>query len=534
MVYTNGAEYSLSPNSINLSNFSEFGNWFGQAFGKLVEKLKIKFPILGSVPEMPFLSSLRALEITDCCAIKSLQEVMEQSTRLDRLVIEGCDTLMSVAEGQLPSSLKTLEIRSCTNMRHLFVDGEANINGSLLEYLYVSQCPALQFLSLTDQLPEALQHLQIEHCSQLETIGQLPETLKHLVIKRLDRLSSAGHLPASLEHLSICECPITTLSSTGHLPASLQKLKIVNCSELTSLSLTGHLPASLQKLKIVNCSELTSLSSTGHLPASLQRLKIESCSNLTSLSSGQLLPATLKYLNISNCGISSIADGLQNLSNLQQINIFNCPSLKSFPQGGLPRTCLTVFSIRSCKDLVSLPSSMHTLNSLQEMHIEDLPSLSSFPQNGLPINLTSLSIKDLKIQDQVMQLLMQQLHKLTSLRNLSIGGCQNVVCFPQKGKEMRLPTSLTRLTLENFSKLERLSLECFRNLASLECLAISWCPKLTSFLKKDLPSSLLELYISNCSKLTNRCGNGGRYWSNISNIPYVEIDGKYIHEPPPV
>ncbi|KAK2639984.1 hypothetical protein Ddye_027779 [Dipteronia dyeriana] len=339
--------------------------------------------------------------------------------------------------------------------------------------------PNFRVISIVDQLPEALKRLEIEHCEKLTTIGQLHERLKRFVIKRLDRLSSAGQLPASLEHLSIDNCPITTLSSTGHLRASLQHLEILSCSKLTSLSSTGYLPASLQHLQIVSCSELTSVSSTGHLPASLQHLQIVSCSKLTRLSSGQLLPATLKYLNISSCGIISIADGLQNLY------------------------------------------------SLQELFMKDLTSLSSFPQEGFPINLTSLSIISLKIPDQVMQTLMPQLHKITYLRHLYIGGCQNA------GMEMMLPTSLTHLTLSNFSKLERLFTDGYRNLASLEYLSISNCPKLRSFLK-DLPSSLLALYISDCSKLTTYCRKGGRYWSNISNIPYVEIDEKYIYEPPPV
>ncbi|KAK2639979.1 hypothetical protein Ddye_027774 [Dipteronia dyeriana] len=484
MEYTGGAD-SLSLNSISLSHFSEFGDWFGQAFQE-VEELKIKCPTLVSIPEAPFLSSLSALEIKDCHALKSLWEVMEQSACLDRLVIEGCDSLTLIAKGKLPPSLKRLQISNCRKLLRLLDDGVANhINSSLLEHLYVSKCPALKSLSSTDQLSEALQHLEIQLCSTLTTIGQLPETLKHLDIKK--------------------------------------------CHELHSLSLSGQLPASLEYLSIYD-SPITTLSSPGHLPASLQHLNIEFCSKLTSLSSGQL-PATLKYLKINSCGImSSIADGLQNLSNLQQINISNCPSLESFPQGGLPRTSLTVFSISSCLKLNALPSSMHTMNSLQELHILNLTSLSSFPQQGFPINLTSLSIISLQIYDQVMQ----RLHKLTSLRNLNIGGCQNAVSFPQEGMEMMLPTSLTRLTLTNFRKLRCLSLEGFRNLTSLECLSISLCPKLTSFLEKELSSSLLELYISNCSKLTVHCRHGGQYWSNISNIPYVMIDGKYIHEPRPV
>ncbi|KAI9184823.1 hypothetical protein LWI28_001412 [Acer negundo] len=66
-------------------------------------------------------------------------------------------------------------------------------------------CRALQFLSSTGRLPEALQHLEIQHCSQLTTIGQLPETLKRLDIKRLDSLSSAVKKKVPYAHL---QCPV--------------------------------------------------------------------------------------------------------------------------------------------------------------------------------------------------------------------------------------------------------------------------------------------------------------------------------------
>ncbi|TXG71062.1 hypothetical protein EZV62_005997 [Acer yangbiense] len=456
---------------MSVLNIPEFGNQFGQACS------------LQTGPETPFLSRLSALVIKDCNDLKSLQGIMEHSAYLGRLVIKGCDSLTSIAEGQLPSSLKRLEISSCKNLQCLLNGSEDSnhSNASLVEYLYVSQCPALESLSSRVQLSETLQHLEIQHCKRLKTLGQLAETLKHLETKtchKLESLSSSGQLPNSLEHLSIYDC--------------------------------GN------------------LSSTGQLPASLQHLEIKNCSKLTSLSSGQL-PAPLKYLKISSCqSLISIADSLQNLSNLREIDIFFCPSLDSFPADGLPNSNLTILSIQYCYKLVALPSFMHTLNSLKELNILNninLVSLSSFPQQGFPSSLTSLSITGLQFYQ-----VMKRLHKLTSLISLHISGCQDAMSFPEETKAIILPTCLTRLTLDNFVMLESLSPKGFRNLTSLEYLSISKCPALTSLPKEGLLSSILELHISECSQLKDYClRNRERHKSEMANIPYVKIDGKFIH-----
>ena len=171
---------------------------------------------------------------------------------------------------------------------------------------------------------------------------------------------------------------------------------------------------------------------------------------------------------------------------------------------------------------------MHTLNSLKELNIlNNLVSLSSFPQQGFPSSLTSLSITGLQFYQ-----VMKRLHKLTSLRSLHISGCKDAKSFPEETKAIIFPTCLTRLTLENFVMLESLSPKGFRNLTSLEYLSISKCHALTSFPKEGLLSSILELHISDCFQLKDYCLRyRSRVMSEMANIPYVKIDGKFIYNP---
>ncbi|THF99672.1 hypothetical protein TEA_008060 [Camellia sinensis var. sinensis] len=73
------------------------------------------------------------------------------------------------------------------------------------------------------------------------------------------------------------------------------------------------------------------------------------------------------------------------------------------------------------------------------------------------------------------------LHSLSSLKTLWIEGKEEEhpmgSSFPIDG--MLLPTSLIVLWIRNFRNLEKLSSKLFQNLASLECLYIGDCPRLT-------------------------------------------------------
>ncbi|GKB99531.1 NB-ARC domains-containing protein, partial [Tanacetum coccineum] len=85
---------------------------------------------------------------------------------------------------------------------------------------------------------------------------------------------------------------------------------------------------------------------------------------------------------------------------------------------------------------------------------------------------------------------------------------------------LHLPSSLTRLGIINFEKLESFS-EGLQHLTSLQHLYIGGCLKM-----KDLPvtllHSLLSLRIIGCPNLKERCNErGGSYWTLISHIPCI-------------
>ena len=221
--------------------------------------------------------------------------------------------------------------------------------------------------------------------------------------------------------------------------------------------------------------------------------------------------------------------GLHNLIHLSYFRMVDCPSLVSFPEGGLPKTNLEYLYIHGCEKLRALPNHLHNINSLQTLSIERCPSITSFPQEGFSTNVTSLYIEGLILYKPLVE---WGLHNLTSLTYLTIFGCTEAESFPQEEIGMMLPPSLEYLSIRSFPKLKYLFPNGFQNLTSLESLLIFNCPNLASFPDVGLPSSLLRLYIQWCPLLKKQCKRDkGREWSKIAHIPCVRIDLKFIYDP---
>ncbi|KAL5823994.1 hypothetical protein ACOSQ4_021894 [Xanthoceras sorbifolium] len=451
---------SQSLNSMTLSNISEFGTWSMHGFEKVenleivgceefihmwqnemsVEKTPKELHVFNSIrklsvfccpnlvlfPEICFLPLLTELRIKYCNALMSLPEGMKQkNVHLECLVIDGNRSLSFMTRGQLPSSLKELELRSCEKLQFVFADAEETGTSS-------SSYSAIQEENIND-------------------------------------------LNIFLERLTVISCPsLTCLSTRDQLPATLKYLYTSLCSNLTTLS-RGQLPDSLQELKIRECSKLESITERFHNSMLLETITIGYCENF-----------------------ESIPEGIHKLSRLREIVIYGCPTLVCFPLG---------------------------LQTLDCLRIWRCPSIKSFPEECFHTKLTTLGIGGLYLYERLIQ---WGLYKLTSLTSLEFYSVGNVVSF-EIG--MMLPTSLTYLYISSFPKLKYLTSDGFQNLTSLMELSIWDCPNLISFPKIGLPPSLMQLYIINCPMLKEGCRKDrGQEWPKIAHIPCTEIDNKLIHD----
>ncbi|TXG46569.1 hypothetical protein EZV62_027929 [Acer yangbiense] len=277
----------------------------------------------------------------------------------------------------------------------------------------------------------------------------------------------------------------------------------------------------LESLEIEGNHSL-SFMTRGQLPSSLKQLRLIECEKLQYVfADADETHTSSSYSVIHEKNINDFNTFLESMSVISCPSLI-CPSLVCFPEEGLPSTNLRDFNIDDCKNLKALPRGMQTLNFLR---IWSCPSIKSFPEECFPTKLRKLEIGNLDMYEQIIQ---WGLPNLTSLTSLQIHEFPDVESFEIVKV---LPTSLTHLIISQFPKLKYISSYGFQNLTSLVSFYIEDCPNLISFLKKGLPSSLMELHIYDCPLLRKRCRRDkGQEWSKIAHVPCVTIDYEFIDQ----
>ena len=256
----------------------------------------------------------------------------------------------------------------------------------------------------------------------------------------------------------------------------LRKLRVYNCEGIKALPgdwmmmrMDGDNTNSscvLERVEIGRCPSLLFFPK-GELPTSLKQLIIEDCENVKSLPEGIMLPCNLELLNIVGC---SSLDHMHNLTSRSSLDHMHN---------------LTSLLILGSEGLKFQHHHLQNLTSLERLIIHDCPSLVSFPEGGLGFASNLRLVQIVNCENLKTPLSEWGLNWLSSLKNLTIapGGYQNVVSFSHDDDDchLRLPTSLTFIRIGNFQNLESMASLPLPTLISLECLIIRDCPKLQQF-----------------------------------------------------
>ncbi|XP_039163326.1 putative disease resistance protein At3g14460 [Eucalyptus grandis] len=456
--------------------------------------------------ELP--GSLETIELQECIKLEKLPSKVD--------VVE----LACLNHGFTSSLIKLekLKIVGCTKLRYLWQDGDAIRNLNCLKSLVVRSCPEfIHFVAEGDiELPGSLETIELQECIKLE------------------KLPSKMHTLSSLRDLTVRICPkLVSFPETG-IPTSIISLNIENCEMLQSLprGLSAHLdePSSsssntrrdiisfLQDLRISGCNSLPSspFSEVIFLPTTLKRLNIHDCRGVESLAEINLDPfQSLQEIEIVRCeNLRSLPQGLHTLSQLSSLGLAACPALEveCFPP--LPPG-ISIFSLRSCPKIKSLPNQLYRLACLRYLLIWDCERFTRFPDGGLPPQLERLELIGCENMKQPVR---EWLTPLTSLERLDIDGRVGGV-GEEEDLVLPLPSSLLYLNILRMGKVERLSSSLPPSLRSLW---ISYCPKLRELPQDGLPPSLEDLWIFNCPILQKRCKKGtGYYWPLLREIPDI-------------
>jgi hypothetical protein len=304
---------------------------------------------------LAFPSTLREIDIRSCKALESLPKaVVYNNTCLEKIKISRCDSLKRFAIGQLPQTLKRLEISWCWNMVILLGDDDTNSRNSstsLLEYLDIKYCPSLKSLGFP--------------------MGELPAKLKVFTIVGCGKLKS--------------------IAESFHPDSSLEEIVIFWCENLKSLPMGIHTLSHLEMVEIFHCPSLVSFPDRGLLPGNIKQLRISKLGLHDSI----LSITSLQHLTILNSNnIEAFIDrGLHRLTSLKYLEINGCPNLVSFPEKMLPAS-LSRITIQRFHDLKLLSSKgFRNLASLKMLCIKECENLTSFPEDGLPPSLEILLIR---------------------------------------------------------------------------------------------------------------------------------------------
>nr|XP_043639587.1 putative disease resistance RPP13-like protein 1 [Erigeron canadensis] len=449
---------------------------------------------------------------------------------LEKLVVNECPSLVKVSLKNLPS-LKVLTVRMCSDVVLESLVGVASsitklsisqISGlsdevwrgvvkslGAVEELNITKFEKLVRIGGGDEEKEgeewsnlvfltSLRMLMIRSCTNLKYMS-CPDNIKTLDVYECENLKHLS-CPDSIETLDVHHCKNLEHFSC---PANrIQELRIWACSSITRVFFPTEKGGGWQKLKsliIWECNpelekELEKqvfilINNTANIMPILEVLCIRDWKDLKSMTKITTCFIQLKKLEIENCGrIESFPD-LQDLSFLKHLKIRNCRSMDGPPFLGR----------------------------------------SSGVSGVWPPNLDSLETGELK----------RPISKWgplpTSLIELKLWGGygsslaeeeeEDVKNFPTSLLPYPLSSSLTKLGLVEFKKLETVSSEGLQHLTSLRHLVIGSCPMM-----KDLPEtllpSLLSLAIYNCrnEELKEKMMSGsGSYWPLFSHIPYLEI-----------
>ncbi|GAU38254.1 hypothetical protein TSUD_119340 [Trifolium subterraneum] len=328
------------------------------------------------------------------------------------------------------------------------------------------------------------------YCVTLPPLGQLP-SLKDLSVKGMSILETIGPefygmegrgFKSSFQPFPYLETLLFEDMSNWKewLPLQddifpfprLKTLKLFKCPELRGC-LPSHL-SSIEEIELRCCDNLLTTPATQHWLSSIKKIYIIGDLNSTQKTQWSLLESdsmcVLQNATIGFCDtVLSMPKMILRSTCLQDLNLYDIPSLTSFPTDGLPNS-LQSLRINGCNSLSFLPPDTWS-NYTSLVHLSLLNScdtLTSFSLNGFP-----------------------------KLRNLSIDGCRSLESIFISESSSHHPSTLQSILLYNCDTLRSLP-QWMDTLTALESLFLARLPKLELSLCEGafLPPKLQSFFIN--------------------------------------
>ncbi|RDX91293.1 TMV resistance protein N, partial [Mucuna pruriens] len=433
-------------------------------------------------PSIFSLAKLKKLDLWNCKSLTTVGKYYYHLRGNRYLTHDDCKNLLEFS--QMSKNMKEVAPSSFGNLLHVIGSDLKMLpswlnNLTQLLHLEVSHCTKLQTIP---ELPQLLKTLDVRNCNSLESIPELPLSLETLAVEKCTLLKTLSEFPPSLKTLAASYCK--SLQTLPELPQLIETLNVKYCKSLQTLP---ELPSSLQTLEVKYCESLQTLP---EIPQFITALNFEHCTSLQSLAQ---LPQFLRTLGVIGC------ESLQNLPefppSLETLQATNCKSLESLPE--LPPS-LKILDVSGCDSLQSLPEFPPSLETLHANNCKSLESLQELPKSLKTLNICDCeSLQSLHEVPPSLQILdvkycksLESLPELPRvLKTLNVSGCESLQSLPE------LPQVLKTLNVSGCESLQ--SLPEFP--PSLETLHATNCKSLESL--PELPPSLVFLDVSGCESL---------------------------------
>ena len=110
-----------------------------------------------------------------------------------------------------------------------------------------------------------------------------------------------------------------------------------------------------------------------------QSLQLDTQENMAAIVDALTEDKCIRVLSISTKLVTSLPNNLCVLTSLTSLNMNNCISLLTVPEGIDQLTCLTELGLNRCSSIKELPSSVSKLTALTALNLEGCKSLSTLP-----------------------------------------------------------------------------------------------------------------------------------------------------------
>jgi Leucine-rich repeat (LRR) protein len=442
------------------------------------------------------LKGLVLLDLQRCESLRNLPSSISNLEALETLDLCGCLALEKLPE-QLPSSfgllknLKIVSLRECSRLTKL-----PNLQSPHLERLILEGCTSLVEIHESIGLLKRLVLLNLQSCKNLRNLPSSISNLKSLETLDLWKCYNLEKLPeqlgnmTALKELDVGLTAIKQVPSSFRLLTNLESLRFFGCVCLIESPEFSE-TSCLKELSFEGCTSLVEIhESIGHLKR-LKSLNFGRCKKLRNLPISSICNLeSLKAVMLSVCiELDKLPKQLENMKALWKLTADGVRIGSRGPKSSLHLlSTLSVLTLHGCGGPISSKTSdrmsllsISKLCSLTELDLSD----RNLSEDEFPESECLYSLKRLNLSRNNFRNLPNCISCLPKLQHLDLNECTTL-------QSISLPRSVIVLGANGCTSLERISILTNQSSGSFDLDNLDILDKISS-----------SFYLENCYKLVD-------------------------------